>query len=104
MMIALQGDTIRFVLPDNRLLVARLVEGEFPDYRGVVPNPDAVKQIASVSAKQFAEALRVVSICSNERWHGVRLDEPRVSVSPANDWLTSKRWQRLLIRITRACR
>jgi hypothetical protein len=36
MMIALQGDAIRFILPDNRLLVARLVEGEFPDYRGVV--------------------------------------------------------------------
>lgn len=73
MMIALQGETIRFMLPDNRLLVARLVEGEFPDYRGVMPNPDAVKQIASVSAKSFADALKAVSICSNERWHGVRL-------------------------------
>jgi DNA polymerase-3 subunit beta len=73
MIIALQGDTIRFVLPDNRLLVARLVEGEFPDYRGVVPNPDAINQIASASAKSFADALKAVSICSNERWHGVRL-------------------------------
>ena len=73
MMIALQGDAIRFVLPDNRLLVARLVEGEFPDYRGVVPKPEAVKQIASVSAKSFADALKAVSICNNERWHGVRL-------------------------------
>jgi DNA polymerase-3 subunit beta len=73
MMIALQGDTIRFVLPDNRLLVTRLVEGEFPDYRGVVPNPDAIIQIASVSAKAFADALKAVSICSNERWRGVRL-------------------------------
>jgi DNA polymerase III subunit beta len=73
MMIALQGEAIRFVLPDNRLLVARLVEGEFPDYRGVVPKPDALKQIASVSAKSFADALKAVSICSNERGHGVRL-------------------------------
>ena len=73
MMIVLQGDTIRFVLPDSRLLVARLAEGEFPDYRGVVPDPDAVKQIASVSAKNFADALKAVSVCSHERWHGVRL-------------------------------
>jgi DNA polymerase III sliding clamp (beta) subunit (PCNA family) len=51
MMVALQADTLLFVLPDNRLLVARLVEGEFPDYRGVVPNPDATKQIASVSER-----------------------------------------------------
>jgi DNA polymerase III subunit beta len=73
MMIALQGDSLRFVLPDSRLLVARLVVGEFPDYRGVMPKPETVKQIARVSAKSFAAALKAVSICSNERWHGVRL-------------------------------
>jgi DNA polymerase III sliding clamp (beta) subunit (PCNA family) len=50
-----------------------VVEGEFPDYRGVVPNSDAVKQIASVPAKSFAEAIKAVSICTDERWYDVRL-------------------------------
>ncbi len=73
MVIVLQGETIRFALPDNRLLVARLVEGEFPDYRGIVPKQDAVKQIASVPARSLADALKAVSICSSEKYHGVKL-------------------------------
>jgi len=73
MLIALQNDIIRFVLPDNRLLVARLVDGEFPDYRGVVPKADSAKQIASVPAKSFADALKAVSVCSSEQFHGVKL-------------------------------
>jgi DNA polymerase III subunit beta len=49
----------------------RLVEGEFPDYRGVIPKQSRY-QIA-VGRDPLLSAIKRASIFSNERYHGVKL-------------------------------
>ena len=49
----------------------RLVEGEFPDYRGVIPK-ESRYQIA-VERNTLLNAVKRVAIFSNERYHGVKL-------------------------------
>lgn len=49
----------------------RLVEGEFPDYRGVIPK-DSRYQIG-VDRDALLNAIRRAAIFSNERYHGVKL-------------------------------
>ncbi len=48
----------------------RLVEGEFPDYRGVLPKSSR-HQIA-VGRDDLLAAIKRVSIFSNERYHGIK--------------------------------
>ena len=49
----------------------RLVEGEFPDYRGVIPKQSRY-QIA-VGRDALLSAIKRAAIFSNERYHGVKL-------------------------------
>ncbi len=49
----------------------RLVEGEFPDYRGVIPKHSRYE--VKVPRDAILAAVRRVAIFSNERFHGVKL-------------------------------
>jgi DNA polymerase-3 subunit beta len=49
----------------------RLVEGEFPDYRGVIPKEP--KYAVAVGRDALLNAIKRAAIFSNERYHGVRL-------------------------------
>jgi len=49
----------------------RLVEGEFPDYRGVVPKQ--TKYHIKVSRDALQASIKRAAIFSNERYHGVKL-------------------------------
>jgi DNA polymerase-3 subunit beta len=49
----------------------RLVEGEFPDYRGVVPKQ--TKYHIKVGRDALLAAIKRAAIFSNERYHGVKL-------------------------------
>jgi DNA polymerase-3 subunit beta len=49
----------------------RLVEGEFPDYRGVVPKQS--KYQVSVERDKLLAAVKRAAIFSSERYHGVKL-------------------------------
>jgi DNA polymerase-3 subunit beta len=62
----------------------RLVEGEFPDYRQVVPAKS--ERIASVAVGTLLAALRRVSVVSSERTRGVKfqLDTNRLEISSIN--------------------
>jgi DNA polymerase III subunit beta len=60
-------------------LSMRLVEGEFPDYKGVIPNQSRYE--IHVGRDVLLNAMRRVAIFSNERYHGVKL-------AFANDTLT----------------
>ena len=51
-------------------LMVRLVDGEFPDYRQVVPS--AFKRSIQLRTDRFADALRRVSIVATDRNHSVR--------------------------------
>ena len=65
-------------------LFMRLVDGDFPDYTKVIPtgNPSA----ARVDHNQLLQALRRVSILSNERYKGVKLEfsKEKVAISTSN--------------------
>ncbi|MGA2410443.1 MAG: DNA polymerase III subunit beta [Candidatus Binataceae bacterium] len=50
----------------------RLVEGEFPDYRGVIPNES--RYHVNVPRNDLLSAIKRVAIFSNERYHGVKLN------------------------------
>ena len=49
----------------------KLVEGQFPDYKKVVPRDGNVR--FAIDRQAFREALQRVSILSNEKYRGVRL-------------------------------
>ena len=74
------GDTAAELVLDNNLasltrgateVSMRLVEGEFPDYRGVVPK-ESRYQIA-ISREALLRTIKRAAIFSNERYHGVKL-------------------------------
>lgn len=52
-------------------LFMRLIEGEFPDYRQVVPKESRVK--ASLGRDELLAALRRTALLASERSHGVKL-------------------------------
>lgn len=62
----------------------RLVEGEFPDYRQVLPKP--AERMALLDVASFLSALRRVSIVSSERTRGVKLqlEGDRLELSSIN--------------------
>ena len=65
-------------------LFMRLVDGDFPDYTKVIPtgNPST----ARVDHDQLLQALRRVSILSNERYKGVKMEfsKEKVAISTSN--------------------
>jgi DNA polymerase-3 subunit beta len=77
-------DGMGFVTRDPVELFMRLVDADFPDYTKVIPanNPHQVR----VSQGALLQALRRVSIVSNERYRGVRVEfKPgRMGVSASN--------------------
>ena len=64
--------------------ISKLIDGKFPDYEKVIPL-DATKKIL-VECKSFKEALIRVSILSNDRFRGVRLNflDNEIKVSANN--------------------
>jgi len=53
-------------------LVMRLIEGEFPSYRQVIP--DDIKRPFTLTAEPFTRALRRVALLSAERSRAIKLD------------------------------
>ena len=72
------------VLAQAVSLFMRLVEGEFPDYRQVIPT--APRVTARVNRDDLLAALRRTSLLASERSHGVRLhfERGRLAVSASN--------------------
>ena len=68
----------------NSQAVSKLIDGKFPDYEKVIP-VDA-NNLVTVDCKTFKEALVRVSILSNDRFRGVRLNflENEIKVSANN--------------------
>ena len=69
---------------DNSQAISKLIDGKFPDYTKVIP-VDTDKTVV-VDCKSFKEALIRVSILSNDRFRGVRLNflENEIGVSANN--------------------
>ncbi|MGH7906662.1 MAG: DNA polymerase III subunit beta, partial [Candidatus Binataceae bacterium] len=83
------GEPVKLVIDSNLASLGRgateismrLVEGEFPDYRAVIPK-DSKYQVA-VPRDTILAALKRANIFSNERYHGVKigLSEGTLTVS-----------------------
>lgn len=65
-------------------LFMRLIDGDFPDYTKVIPTGNTTT--ALIDHTQLLQALRRVSILSNERYRGVKIDfvKDRVAISTNN--------------------
>jgi len=61
---------VRFQLP-GLTLTSKLIEGRFPDYRRVIPEPDGSKVIGE--RREVLQALRRTAILANRKTHGIRL-------------------------------
>jgi DNA polymerase-3 subunit beta len=57
----------------------RLIDGDFPDYTKVIPkgNPNT----ARIERDELLQALRRVSILSNERYKGIKMDFSAAKIS-----------------------
>jgi DNA polymerase-3 subunit beta len=62
----------------------RLIEGEFPDYRQVVPAKS--EKLATVAVGTLLSALRRVAVVSSERTRGVKMqiDSNKIEISSIN--------------------
>jgi DNA polymerase-3 subunit beta len=65
----IKSDIVTVAFDDTEITM-RLVEGEFPDYRGVIPKEP--KHRCSVSHEALAAAIRRVAVFSNERYRAVK--------------------------------
>ncbi len=75
---AVEGDTtlcveaqMAWLLHANTEISMRRVEGEFPDYRGVIPKTSRYQ--IPVARDALLAALKRAAIFSSERYHGIRL-------------------------------
>jgi DNA polymerase III subunit beta len=62
---------LAWLLQGNTEISMRRVEGEFPDYRGVIPKDS--KYRISIGRDALLSAIKRAAIFSSERYHGVRL-------------------------------
>jgi len=81
--ITLSDKNVRVLTPAVSFFM-RLVEGEFPDYRQVIPA--AARVTARVNRDDLLAALRRTSLLASERSHGVRFhfERGRLEVSASN--------------------
>ena len=66
------AQALRVTAGDVRL-VARLIEGRFPEYQRVIPDPDVWDKHVLVDRDDFRQALSRAAILANERYRAVRL-------------------------------
>ena len=68
--LCLEGNHL-LVKTENTFLSVRLIEGQFPDYKQVVPRSNS--KILELDKNAFADSLRRVSLLANEKSRGVKL-------------------------------
>lgn len=52
--------------------LSKLIDGNFPDYKRVMPTPETNPQPVAINREALLAALRRVQILTNEKFHGVR--------------------------------
>ena len=62
---------VQFILGDSLRLTSKLIDGQFPDWRSVIPAN--ATNIARVSKADLYSAIGRVTLLSNEKYKGVRL-------------------------------
>jgi DNA polymerase-3 subunit beta len=66
-----QGDSHVFFALGSRLLTARLLTGQFPNYESVLPKKNG--KVAELNREALEAVVRRVSLLADDRLHGIRL-------------------------------
>jgi len=84
-------DNNAIIQKDQTVIIMRLVDGEFPDYTRVIPQPQ--EQPARIPREKFFHALRRMAILSSEKSRGVKvmLQPGRLEISSSNPELGDAR-------------
>lgn len=70
--IAIGGNALQVELGDVRL-TSKLIDGRFPDYTRVIPDPARCDKVVAVAREPLRQSLARASILSNEKYRAVRL-------------------------------
>lgn len=84
-------DNNAMIKKDQTVVIMRLVDGDFPDYKRVIPQPSDNKAI--IPAEIFFHALRRMAILSSEKSRGVKLvlNNGQLEISSSNPELGDAR-------------
>lgn len=66
------NDNLFSLVDDTTTFVMRMIDGDFPDYRKVIP--EKTSNVAVINVKNFNHALRRISVLSNEKSKGVKIN------------------------------
>lgn len=69
---------------DNCILIMRIIDGEFPDYKKVLPHK--CEKYSQINKTEFLHAIKRISILSNEKSKGVKfnLEKNKLIISSSN--------------------
>lgn len=72
------------VLDENMTLIMRMIDGEFPDYQRVIPEKGS--NSALINRSELLDALKRISVLSNEKSRGVKcnLEEDSLELKSSN--------------------
>jgi DNA polymerase-3 subunit beta len=70
-----KDDSHLFFSVGDRVLISRLLTGQFPNYEAVLPKE--TPRVAELDREAFTAALRRVALLSDERSHAIRLQIDR---------------------------
>lgn len=66
------NDNLFSLIENKTTFVMRMIDGDFPDYRKVIP--EKTNNVAVINVKDFNHALRRISVLSNEKSKGVKIN------------------------------
>lgn len=58
---------------NKRVLISRLLENSYPDYRQTIPSEREKENVVKISRVLFTQSLKRVAVLSDERSHGIRI-------------------------------
>lgn len=73
------SDNIFSYVNDNTTFIMRMIDGDFPDYKRVIP--ENIDNYSIIDVKEFTNVLKRISILSSEKSKGVKINFSKNSVT-----------------------
>src|SRR5207247_5237048 len=73
-------------LVGHRLLISRILTGQFPNYEAVLPR-DNNKNVV-IERAELSDAVRRVSQLADQRSHAVKLDRKSTRLNSSHEWIS----------------
>lgn len=77
-------DNLFNYVDENTTFVMRMIDGDFPDYKRVIP--EKTNNYSTIEVKKFIDVLKRVSVLSNEKTKGVKINisNNKLTISSSN--------------------